>query len=79
MATSEFDYRTPIYKTVNDTRLARKMFPDFKDNGDGTLAIIDGYKENGLSHMNRLFKEVYASQVSNMVPNNVKIIGTPKK
>ena len=37
------DEEIPIYKTVIDTRLARKMYPDFKDNNDGTLTIIDGY------------------------------------
>jgi hypothetical protein len=37
------DEEIPIYKTVNDTRLARKMFPDFTDNKDGTLRIITGY------------------------------------
>ena len=37
--------RIPEYKIVSGTRLARKMYPDFKDNKDGTITIITGYKD----------------------------------
>lgn len=38
--------RIPEYKIVSGTRLARKMYPDFKDNKDGTITIITGYKDD---------------------------------
>jgi len=36
--------KIPVYETVNDTKLARKMYPEFEDNNDGTITIITGYK-----------------------------------
>lgn len=52
MATSLFDqeadmHDVPVYVTVRDTRLARKIYPDFKDNGDGTITIIKEWVKEG--------------------------------
>lgn len=43
--TREYFSEYPTYKDVVDTRLARAMFPDFILNENGTLKIIDGYRE----------------------------------
>lgn len=40
--------KVPVYITVNDTRLARKIYPNFMDNGDGTITVIKEYSSNAV-------------------------------
>jgi hypothetical protein len=63
-----------IFKTVNDTALARKMYPDAKDNGDGTLTIKQEYYESAspVFHVPQSgYYEIYSSNC--IVVNNVVI------
>ncbi len=64
----------PVYKTVKDTRLARKMFPDFIDNEDGTLEIITTYIEDGL-----YYQEYFSEGHIVNLGKGLTFIGTPKK
>ena len=69
-----------IFKTVNDTALARKMYPDFKDNGDGTLTIKQEYYESvkNVFHVPQEgFYEIYSSNCI-MVNNVVIAVGDVK-
>ena len=52
-------------QVVNDTRLARKMYPDFTDNEDGTITIevevVDNFTTATVELMRKTIDSMYAT------------------